>query len=128
MTAVVHAYRHLYRQGLKAIRYSTPARHVLRSTLRSSFRSSPLEDFDQPRIDNTLAFMQRAAETNGLEHKILRNILMTRYWETPQIAKESRILKMLGLGKEEYRLRKDASKHFNLTLERLNDSLGTCLK
>ncbi|KAJ6150789.1 hypothetical protein N7470_007383 [Penicillium chermesinum] len=112
MTAVVHAYRHLYRQGLKAIRYSTPARHVLRSTLRSSFRSSPLEDFDQPRIDNTLAFMQRAAETNGLEHKILRNILMTRYWETPQIAKESRILKMLGLGKEEYRLRKDAFEAF----------------
>lgn len=90
MAAVVHAYRNLYRQGLKAIRYSTPARHVLRSTLRRSFRSSPRDEFDQSRIDNTLAFMQRAAEFNGLEHKILRNILITRYWESPAVAKESR--------------------------------------
>lgn len=91
MTPVVHAYRSLYRQGLKAIRYSTPARHVLRSTLRSSFRSSPREEFDQSRIDNTLAFMQRAAEFKGLEHRILRNLLMTRYWETPGINKDSRM-------------------------------------
>lgn len=88
---VVHAYRHLYRQGLKAIRYSTPSRHVLRTSLRASFRNSPPTEFDSMRIANTLGFLERACNTAGLEHKILKNLLLSRYWELPNIAKESRV-------------------------------------
>ena len=89
--AIVHAYRHLYRQGLKVIRYSTPARFALRSTLRNAFRSSSGEDFDPVRIANTLHFLETATETAGLEHKIVRNLLFVRWWEMPHIAKESRM-------------------------------------
>ncbi|KAJ5587926.1 uncharacterized protein N7459_003691 [Penicillium hispanicum] len=126
--AIVYAYRHLYRQGLKAIRYSTPARHALRSTLRNAFRSSSREDFDPSRIANTLRFLESATEFAGLEHRIVRNLLIVRFWEMPQVAKESRMLKVLGLGKAEYRLRQNAFQHYNSTLERLNESLGMCLK
>ncbi|KAJ5086313.1 hypothetical protein NUU61_007620 [Penicillium alfredii] len=116
--AVIHAYRHLYRQGLKAIRYSTPARHVLVNSLRASFRSSPQEELNPSKISNTLRFLERAAETTGMEHKIVRNLMLARFWERPQIAKESRILRSLGLGKEEHQLRKGAYEHFNSTLTR----------
>ena len=87
---IVHAYRHLYRQGLKAIQYSTPARHVLRSTMRDSFRSTR-DKFDPSRIANTLRFLERATNMTGFEHKIVKNLLLARYWELPQIAKESRM-------------------------------------
>ncbi|KAJ5160621.1 uncharacterized protein N7482_007625 [Penicillium canariense] len=125
---VIHAYRHLYRQGLKAIRYATPGRHVLRTTLRTSFGAAPPEEFDRTRIANTLRFFERAADMTGLEHRIIKNLLLTRYWELPQNAKESRLLRSLGLGNAEHQIRKSAYDQFNLTLERLNESLGTCLK
>jgi len=88
--AVVHAYRHLYRQGLRTIRHATPSRHVLLTTLRTSFRSAPREEFDPSKIANTLRFLERAADATGFEHKIVKNLLFARYWELPNVAKESR--------------------------------------
>lgn len=90
-TTVIHAYRHLYRQGLKVIRYSKPARYTLRTILRTAFRSSPREQFDASRVANTLRFLERAAGTTSFEHKIVKNLLLTRYWETTPIAKDSRM-------------------------------------
>ena len=81
--SVQHAYRLLYRHGLQAIQYSTPARYLLVRTLRASFRS-PDEQFEPQRIANTLAFLQRASMVTGFEHKIVRNLLLTRFWEQPQ--------------------------------------------
>ncbi|OGE47851.1 hypothetical protein PENARI_c035G07293 [Penicillium arizonense] len=124
--AVVHAYRHLYRQGLKAIQYSTPGRYMVLKTLRKSYRS-PSEQFDPAKIAKTLQFLERATEVAGMEHKILRNILMARYWEQDHLTKDSR-LRSLGLGHVENQLRTSASDHLNLTLDRLNESLGTCLR
>ena len=89
--AVIHAYRHLYRQGLKLINYSAPSRHVLLRTLRSAFRSSPARDFDPKKVANTLRFLQRASDVAGLEHKIVKNLLMVRYWEQPQVKKDVKL-------------------------------------
>ncbi|KAE8379462.1 hypothetical protein BDV26DRAFT_259511, partial [Aspergillus bertholletiae] len=125
--AVIQAYRHLYRQGLRVINYSTPSRHVLLRTLRSSFRSSSRHDFDPQRIANTLRFLQRAADAVGVEHKIVKNLMMVRYWEQPQVRKDLRLLKGLGIDQKESSLRRDASEQFNLTLMLLNESLGICL-
>lgn len=86
--AIVLAYRHLYRRGLQAVNYATPARHVLLRILRSSFRSGSRDDFDPKKIANTLEFLQRASESAGLEHKIIKNLIMVRYWEQPQAKKE----------------------------------------
>lgn len=89
--AVVHAYRHLYRQGLKALHYSVPARHVLVKTLRSGFRSSSPNDFSPQRVSNTMQFLQRATDVAGMEHKILRNLMIVRYWEQPQMLRHARV-------------------------------------
>ncbi|KAE8147102.1 hypothetical protein BDV25DRAFT_161140 [Aspergillus avenaceus] len=125
--AIIHAYRHLYRQGLKVVNYSTPSRYVLLRTLRSSFRSFAHRDFDPQKISNTMYFLQRATDVAGLEHRIVKNLLMVRYWEQPQVRKELRQLKGLGIDQRHLPLRKDAIKQFNLTLMLLNESLGTCL-
>ena len=89
--SVVHTYRHLYRQGLKAIQYSTPGRHMLLKSLRKAYRSSPTEAFNATRINNTIRFLERATEVAGMEHKILKNLLMTRYWEQDHLAREFRV-------------------------------------
>lgn len=89
-TDIIHAYRNLYRQGLKVIRYSKPARYTLRTILRTSFRSSR-EQFDASRIANTLQFLERATGTANMEHKIVKNILITRYWETTPFGKDARM-------------------------------------
>jgi hypothetical protein len=89
--AVVHAYRHLYRQGLKAIQYSTPGRYILLKSLRKSYRSSPPEEFDPSKIANTIRFLERATEVAGMEHKILKNLLLARYWQQDHLAKEARV-------------------------------------
>lgn len=89
-TAVIHAYRHLYRQGLKVVNYSTPSRHVLLENLRSSFRTGTREQFEPQKIANTLQFLKRASDVAGLEHKIVRNLLIVHYWEQPRMKKEYR--------------------------------------
>jgi hypothetical protein len=89
--AVILAYRLLYRRGLQAVRYSTPARHVLLRILRSSFRSESRDDFDPNKIGKTLDFLQRAAESKGLEHSIIKNLITVRYWEQPQIRTEVKV-------------------------------------
>ncbi|KAJ5549762.1 hypothetical protein N7535_002296 [Penicillium sp. DV-2018c] len=126
--AVVHAYRHLYRQGLKAIQYSTPGRYILLKSLRESYRSSPSEEFDPAKIVNTIRFLDRATEVAGMEHKILKNLLLVRYWQQDHLAKEARVPSSLGLGPVEKQLRTSVFEHYDLTLNRLNESLGTCLR
>ncbi|KAL4930037.1 uncharacterized protein BDV17DRAFT_290025 [Aspergillus undulatus] len=126
--AIVQAYRHLYRQGLKAINYSTPSRHVLVRTLRSSFRSSPAQDFDPVRITNTLTFLDSAANISGIEHKIVKNLLMLKYWDQPGVKGNFRTARGLGFDQRNPNLRRDAREHFDRTLMLFNESLGTCLR
>ncbi|KAL1853870.1 hypothetical protein Plec18170_005262 [Paecilomyces lecythidis] len=124
--AIVLAYRHLYRQGLKAVNYSTPARHVLRRILRSSFRSASRDEFDPNRVVNTLQFLERAANSRGLEHKIVKNLIMVRYWEQPQVKKDARVFK--GRDVKDIFIRRSSNAHFNSTLMLLNESLNICLR
>jgi hypothetical protein len=88
---IIVAYRHLYRQCLKVVNYSAPSRHVLLRILRSSFESGSGPDFDTRKIANTLLFLRRASGSTGLEHKIVKNIIMIRYWEQPRIKKDTRM-------------------------------------
>jgi hypothetical protein len=89
--AITVAYRQLYRQSLKAVNYSTPSRHIILRILRSSFRSGAPGDFDPQKVANTLRFLRHASECTGLEHKILKNLLMVRYWEQPQAKKDLKL-------------------------------------
>lgn len=79
-TDVLHAYRQLYRTGLRTVRYARPARFEIRDILRESFRLQPREAFNARRIDNTLRFLETAGTHNGTEHKILKNLLHLKFW------------------------------------------------
>lgn len=77
--AILRAYRHVLRHSLRAIHFSKPARYTLRDRLRWAFRKGNASDFDQQKIANTLEFLHYATRQNGLEHKILKNLLLV-WW------------------------------------------------
>ncbi|RVX67931.1 hypothetical protein B0A52_08536 [Exophiala mesophila] len=79
---IIHAYRNLHKATLKAICYSKPASHTARSILNDTFRKRPQDDFDAIRIQNTLKFLQAAADYAGYEHKILKNLLYVKWWQS----------------------------------------------
>lgn len=87
-TPVLHAYRHVLRQGLRAIKFSKPARYTLRDRVRLAFRKSPANDFDPGKIENTLEFLRGAEEFNGLEHSIVKGLL--RVWWDQDLARRSK--------------------------------------
>lgn len=79
-TEVIHAYRHLWRAGLRAVCYSYPARTHLRNLLRRAFRAKDAQR-DERAIKRTIWFLKNAAREVGIEHKIVKNILMVHYWK-----------------------------------------------
>ncbi|GAM82083.1 hypothetical protein ANO11243_000620 [Dothideomycetidae sp. 11243] len=72
------AYRHLLTASYRAVKYSKPARYVLLERLRTSFRSQPVSSYDSAKLDRTLEFLRGAAAVNGVEHRLLRNLV--HYW------------------------------------------------
>lgn len=78
---VVQAYRRLYRTALQAVLFSKPARYQIRTALRTAFRQSPASAFSPRRIENTVKFLERARLHNGMEHKIVKNLLQVRWWQ-----------------------------------------------
>lgn len=77
---LLHTYRTLYRSGLRAVQYSTPARYAIRDKLRTAFRTRPASAYNQTRIDNTLEFLDSAAKYVGLEHRLVRNLCYVEFW------------------------------------------------
>lgn len=79
---VIHAYRHLYRHLLQAIQYARPNRFIARDQLRAAFRE-PGAKLDVEGIKRTLWFLQAAAKERGLEHKIVKNLLVVKGMNRP---------------------------------------------
>ena len=77
----LHAYRNLYRHALRAVHHSSPARFTLRDTMRQAFRSESVDSLDPIRVKRTLQFLKHAELESGTEHKILKNLLHTRWWQ-----------------------------------------------
>ena len=76
--SVTHAYRNLYRAALQATLYSSPARYTIRKHIRAAFRAKTPQPLDQERISRTLLFLRCAAQTKGLERRVVRNLV--RVW------------------------------------------------
>lgn len=76
---LILAYRQLYRGVLHAVQYAKPQRYVARDQLRKAFRRETPSTFDQEKIKKTVEFLRLAAKENGLEHKILKNLLHTEF-------------------------------------------------
>ena len=78
---IILAYRTLYRSALHAVQYSKPARYIVRDTLNNAFRNSHPSEFDAKKIGNTVLFLENAARSKGLEHRILKNLVHVRWWQ-----------------------------------------------
>jgi len=120
---IIKAYRNLYRAGLRAVQYSAPARYTLRDRLRRAFHASSSSDFDQQRILNTLEFLNGAAKTTGIEHHIVRNLLMVWWYEPFQWK-----IRHNSSDRTEVAFRSRAYDHFYHTLRMLNESMGMCIR
>lgn len=78
-TQLIHAYRHLYKALLYAVRYSKPSRYVVRDELRSAFRKSDPRAYDAGKIARTLEFIEGAGREKGIENQILKNMCQTEH-------------------------------------------------
>ncbi|KAH0388237.1 hypothetical protein KCU92_g1011, partial [Aureobasidium melanogenum] len=114
---IIHAYRHLLRTSLQAIRHAKPARFTLQSHLRSSFRN-PTSPFDSRQISQTLEFLNNAAKYKGLEDKIVRNLLQV--WG----CKNRGVPSSLRRDKNGMRLRDAAYEGFDENVRMLERTLG----
>lgn len=84
---IIYAYRNLYRGLLHAVQYSKPARYVARDQLRKAFRREHPSSYNQAKVDKTVEFLRLAAKETGLEHRLVRNLLHTAYWEKHHFTK-----------------------------------------
>lgn len=50
--------------------------------MRAAFSADSKETFDPRRVKNTVEFLQKAGKYKGIEHKILRNLVHVRYWQS----------------------------------------------
>ena len=78
---ILRSYRYLYRHAMYAVQYATPARYTLKILLENAYRTGNAADFDAERIKNTITFLEGAAKEKGLEHRILKNLLHTWFWD-----------------------------------------------
>lgn len=81
---IVQSYRRLYRHGLQAVQYSSPARYTLKERLQRAYRNGDAEDFDAEKIEKTIEFLSDAAKETGLAHRIVKNLMYVWHWEKIQ--------------------------------------------
>ncbi|MCJ1299373.1 hypothetical protein MMC08_002165 [Hypocenomyce scalaris] len=117
---IIQSYRQLYRHGLQAVQYSSPARHTLKDRLRRAYRNGTAADFDAEKIENTIQFLSNAAKEKGMEHRIVKNLLHAWWWE--------RYLRSSLQKPEISQIRETAYRHFYITLKAFNDSMSMCLR
>lgn len=81
---IVQSYRRLYRHGLQAVQYSSPARHTLKDRLEQAYRNGSAEDFNAQKIETTIEFLSNAAKERGIANRIVKNLLRVWWWEKIQ--------------------------------------------
>ncbi|KAL7623889.1 hypothetical protein AAE478_005445 [Parahypoxylon ruwenzoriense] len=128
---VIHAYRHLYRGLLHAVQFSQPARFVARDRLRAAFRGEGGR-LDTRSIIRTIRFLEAATRTRGIEHSILRNLLLVSFYRYHDTQKSWRFvkhnMKKQPMKTVEEHIEKTAYKHYDMTVAMLNKSMGLCLR
>ncbi|EMD00939.1 hypothetical protein BAUCODRAFT_61415 [Baudoinia panamericana UAMH 10762] len=129
---LVQAYRQLYKQALRACQYSKPSRYVMRDRIRNAFRHGRSEEFDKGKVERTVMFLRHAASHRGLEHTIQKNLCHV-WWERENKVREhgdrrSCVLSGFIRRSDIRELRKHAYAEFDRTIERLNESMGLCIK
>ncbi|PWW78346.1 DUF1763-domain-containing protein [Tuber magnatum] len=122
-TTIIHAYRALYKAGLAAVQYSSPARYSIRDKLRKAFRHSDPNRFSQQRVNNTVQFLRTAARRKGMEHCIVKNLCMVAYWQL-----HSKNSRKLVVGKDKAPVTEQAFSNYLETIGLLNQSMDLELR
>ncbi|TFA99376.1 hypothetical protein CCMA1212_008738 [Trichoderma ghanense] len=127
---VTHAYRRLYRSLLQAVRYSAPARYVVRDQLRAAFREQKGAEavLDGEGVKRTVWFLEAAARERGLEHKILKNLVRVRLESGWGVRTWRRALNESKQKPDIKQLQQEGVTHYNMTVAMLNKSMGLCLR
>ncbi len=125
--AVLQAYRHLYRTGIRAVQYARPARFELRDILRDAFRTASSSNFNLRRVQNTIKFLENARNYDGFEHRILKNLLHLQYWKGKPLDKRLKQSLRDSNTASAVESRKQIWHQYRATLTMLNESLDTCL-
>lgn len=146
------AYRHLSQLALHAVHHAKPARYTIRTRLRLAFRLSPPTSYDPIRIRNTCIFLYNAANHSSREHRVLRTLLFTWYWDVGEdstlgtsrgrdlreLSGWERQRRVVGRRAEEVASRKGGEEvrfirgvkmdQFRFLVRMLNESMGLCLR
>ncbi|KAK2032201.1 DUF1763-domain-containing protein [Colletotrichum zoysiae] len=128
----IRAYRHIYRELLRAVQFASPYRYVVRDQLRAAFREKEAS-WDKEEYKRTLWFLQAAAREAGLEHKILKNLIRVAH-ERKQAAswrasyRKAEDMKGKKLYHEGKQITSTAFDHYNLTVAMLNKTMGIRLR
>ncbi|PUU81364.1 hypothetical protein B9Z19DRAFT_1077326 [Tuber borchii] len=122
-STIIRSYRTLYKAGLAAVQYSSPARYSIREKLRKAFRRSDPSRFSQQRIDNTVQFLRTAARRKGMEHRIVKNLCKVAYWQL-----HSRNNRKLVVGKGGTLVTEQAFSSYLETIGLLNQSMDLELR
>ncbi|KAL7819214.1 hypothetical protein V8C44DRAFT_317328 [Trichoderma aethiopicum] len=127
---VTHAYRRLYRSLLQAVRYSAPARYVVRDQLRAAFRERgpAAKELDAEGVKRTVWFLEAAAKERGLEHKILKNLVRVRLESGFGVRSWRKALNDAKQKSDVKELQREGMTHYNMTVAMLNKSMGLCLR
>ncbi|KAI1330551.1 DUF1763-domain-containing protein [Xylariaceae sp. FL0255] len=128
---IIHAYRHLYRGLLHAVQFAKPARYIARLQLRKAFTEEGAQ-YDPRGIARTKRFLEAAARERGLEHMLLKNLLViakqrfapgTTYYQLQANQKWGKSKTPL-----EVQMTATAYAHYDRTIAMLNKSMGLCLR
>ncbi|GKT57331.1 mitochondrial carrier protein [Colletotrichum tofieldiae] len=128
----IHAYRHLYRELLRAVQFAAPYRYVVRNQLRATFREKDA-CWDKEEYKRTMWFLQAAAREAGLEHKVLKNLIRVAHerqklepWKLSyRRAEDSKGKKLYDEGRE---ITSTAFNHYDMTVAMLNKTMGIRLR
>ncbi|KAI1855142.1 hypothetical protein JX266_000007 [Neoarthrinium moseri] len=126
-TQIIHAYRHLYRHGLRAVQFSKPSRYTFRDQLRKAFRDRDAK-FDPSSISRTVEFLEAATRTRGLEHKVLKNLLHVAWHRYRPRNLKYRMLDQQKTDEFNKQIRVAGYKQYDMTIAMLNKSMGLCLR
>ncbi|KAL5600980.1 hypothetical protein BROUX41_005813 [Berkeleyomyces rouxiae] len=133
-TEILHAYRHMYRHLMRAVRNTKPQSQIGRTQLRAAFNPVPGtaehgQPFDAAGIKRTIWFLKAAEKEAGLEHRVLKNLLLAagvrqRLMRVPW----SVVLKKNPRAMESHKLVQHVYAHYDRTIEMLNKTMGLRLK
>ncbi|KAI0593743.1 hypothetical protein F4775DRAFT_485994 [Biscogniauxia sp. FL1348] len=129
---IIHAYRHLYRDFLRAIHYAKPARYTMLYQLRAAFRDKEAT-YNEGVVNRTRAFLKSAASVRGVEHCVLKNLLLIAWWRHFEKLKSWKYIKAhqeSSRPKPEFQQQvlSSAYEHYDRTIAMMNKSLGICLR